>query len=83
MADTKTMSEYERIRQERIKENQKMLEELFPEGTDIIRPKARARPTVKRRRLADANSLGTESRSGSEVSDGEGSPRTKRVYQER
>lgn len=81
MAQTGGLSEYEIARQERIKENQKMLEELFPEGTDIIPPKGRSR-AVKRKRLADTNSLGTES--GSEASnsaDESSAPKVKHTYQ--
>ena len=65
MAQSNKLSQYELERQERMKENQKMLEELFPDGTDIVPPKGRRAP--KRRRVtADANSLGTGS--GSEAS---------------
>lgn len=60
------LSDYELARQERIKENQKMLEELFPEGTEIIVPKASRPPPLKRRRrAADVSSLGTGSGSAS------------------
>lgn len=62
MAASERMSEYELARQERIKENQKMLEELFPEGTtDLIPPKPKRRHT-------DANSLGSGSDCVSETS---------------
>lgn len=83
MAQSKGMSEYELARQERIKENQKMLEELFPEGTDIIKQSVGSRP-VKRRRLTDANSLGTGSGSEASYSGDEGSSsalKAKRSYQ--
>ena len=80
--ESRGTSEYELDRLERIKENQKMLEELFPDGPpDLIVPKSR-----KRRVQADVNSLGTGSRSGSEASDEEGSygpSKPKRVYQKR
>ena len=60
------LSDYELARQERIKENQKVLEELFPEGTEIVVPKPARPPQLKRRRrTADINSLGTGSGSGS------------------
>lgn len=35
-ADSEKMSEYELARLERIKENRKMLEELFPDGTGLL-----------------------------------------------
>ena len=70
MSESTGLSEYELARQERIKENQKMLEELFPEGTDIVKPKGVPRP-VKRRRLTDANSQGTGSGSEASNSDDE------------
>ena len=65
MSKSAALSEYELARQERIKENQKMLEELFPEGTEIIVPKARPPQLKRRRRTADISSLGTASSSGS------------------
>ena len=34
--DKSSMSEYERARLERIKENRKMLDELFPDGTGLF-----------------------------------------------
>lgn len=75
------MSAYELDRLERIKENQKMLEELFPEGTpDIVLSVPRTR---KRRPQGD--SVGGTG-SGSEASynsDEEGGPKPKRIYQQR
>lgn len=49
------MSEYEIARLERIKENEKMLEQLFPEGTDVLTPKTLYR-TRKRRRQTTGTS---------------------------
>lgn len=75
------MSEYELDRLERIKENEKMLNELFPKGTSLKQPK-----TVKRRRQTDTNSLGTgsgTSGSGSEEENSElGTSKPKRTFQQ-
>ena len=73
---TKEMSAYERDRLERIKENQKMLEELFPDGTpDIVLTGSRTR---KRRTQADSQG-GTGSGSESD----EDNPKPKRVVERR
>ncbi len=87
MAKSTRMSDYELTRLERIKENQKMLEELFPEGVTSLAPKRipPSRPSsTKKRRVTDTNSLGTESgsdcaseRSHSDVEE-EGCPRKRR-----
>lgn len=69
------MSEYELDRLERIKENKKMLEELFPEGTDIM--------SKKRRHQVDGNSLGTGSGSEASYNSEEEGSKAKRVYQRR
>ena len=84
MTSRKSMSDYELKRLKRIEENQKMLEELFPEGTpDLMLPSSGSKATRKRRvQPLDANSLGTGS--GSDASDEEGStPKAKRAYRER
>ncbi len=82
MAKSTVLSEYELARLERIEENQKVLEELFPEGTQITVPKARPTPLKRRRRTTDVNSLGTGSGSVSENSGDEQEnpcPRAKRA----
>jgi hypothetical protein len=75
------MSAYERERLERIKENQKMLDELFPEGTpDLVV----ARSSGSRKRRAQTDSQGGTG-SGSEASynsDVENAT-PKRVYKQR
>ena len=74
MANNK-LSAYELARLERIKENQQMLEELFPEGTSmnsLMRTKPATRP--KRRNRSDDD----ESReSGESTPDECASPRKK------
>ena len=47
-----SLSEYELARLERIKENQQMLEELFPEGTSVVK----SYPGRRRKRSDDDNS---------------------------
>ena len=77
------MSEYELDRLERIKENQKMLDELFPHGTDLKLPKT----VRKRRRQTDTNSLGTGSGTSGSGSEEENSdlstPTPKRIFQQK
>lgn len=73
------MSEYELDRLERIKENEKMLLELFPEGTPDVVTRSRAR---KRKTQSDMNSLGGTG-SGSEASSDDERSKPKRVYQHR
>ena len=77
MAKSNGVSEYELARLERIKENEKMLEELFPEGTDILTPRRSYRGSRKLRVQTDANSQGTGSGSDS-ISDEEGSLQVKK-----
>ena len=75
------MSAYELDRLERIKENQKMLEELFPEGTpDVVK----SVPRTRKRRALQGDSLGGTG-SGSEASynSDEEDSKPKRVYQQR
>ena len=61
------LSEYERERLERIKENEKMLEELFPSGADAIYADMKVKRTgVKRRRELDGNSRGSGSGASSD-----------------
>jgi len=62
------LSEYERERLERIKENEKVLEELFPGGTDSIYVdiKGKRPSAVKRRRELDGNSRGSGSGASSD-----------------
>lgn len=81
MALNTKMSEYELDRLERIKENQKMLLELFPEGTPDMVVRSRTR---KRRTQGDMNSLGGTG-SGSEASSNEHEEgyKLKRVNQHR
>ena len=62
MSNSKAMSEYELNRLERIKENQKMLEELFPEGTNVLTPEVISPYSGRsKRRCTDTNSRGTAS----------------------
>ena len=75
MAKAKGLSEYELARLERIKENQQMLEELFPEGTSLnclIRTKPAPR-TRRRNRSDDDDSR----ESGGSTPDENASPQKK------
>lgn len=54
-AKSNSLSEYELARLERIKENQQMLEELFPEGTSVLK----SYPGRRRKRSDDDNSRGS------------------------
>ncbi len=72
------LSEYELARLERIKENQQMLEELFPEGTSLsVGRKARSSKPVRPRKRSDDD----DSReSGDSTSQEYATPRKKTRY---
>ena len=60
------LSDYERERLERIKENEKMLEELFPGGSDAVFSDTKGKRPVKRRHGLDGNSRGSGSGASSD-----------------
>lgn len=69
------LSEYELARLERIKENQKMLEELFPEGTGLFIPGSPQSRGQRKRVVRGGNSRG----SGDSTPEEGGTP-TKKGY---
>ncbi len=68
----KIVSEYEQTRLNRIKENQKMLEELFPEGPTTLTLPSRSSKSQKspRCRKRSDDDVSVESDNVSEVEDG-------------
>lgn len=78
---TSKLSKYELERLERIKENEKMLEELFPEGANAVLAEVKRNKRAKEKEYA--NSRGSESGASSEEpgnSDEEKSPRKRNRF---
>ena len=73
--DSGGLSDYELARLERIKENRKMLEELFPEGTSLFIPGSPQSRGQRRRGVREENSRG----SGDSTPESGGTP-TKKSY---
>ena len=63
------LSNYEKERLERIKENEKMLEQLFPDGADAVYSAMKKKRPMKQRRTLDGNSRGSGSGASSDGSD--------------